>query len=305
LPFSITILGSSGALPALGRFPSSQYINIDKHHFLVDAGEGTQIQLTRYGISPQRIEAIFISHLHGDHYLGLMGLLFSMHLNKRSNHLHVYAFKGLMEIILLQLKYSKSSLSYSIIFHELEENNPAIIFESNTLTVTTIPLVHKIPCNGFIFKEKPKLRRINKEKLPTDILLQHIAQLKQGLDVTDESGKMLYKNTEYTLPPRISRSYAYCSDTAYSETIINPIKGVDVLYHEATFTTDDIGKAQDTLHSTAREAATIAKKSGVKKLLIGHFSARYNSPDVLLEEARQTFSETFLAHEGETFNIDE
>ena len=305
MPFSITILGSSGALPALGRFPSSQYINIDKHHFLVDAGEGTQIQLTRYGISPQRIEAIFISHLHGDHYLGLMGLLFSMHLNKRTTDLHLYAFKGLQEIILLQLKYSRSALSYKIVFHELQEGDPTIIFQSETLTITTIPLVHKIPCNGFLFREKTKSKRINKETLPADILLQHIALLKKGYDVTDERGNLLYKNEDYTLPPRNSRSYAYCSDTAYSETIISYIKGVDVLYHEATFTNDDVEKAKDTKHSTACEAATIATMSEVKKLLIGHFSARYHSPEILLEEARKTFAETYLANEGETFNIDE
>jgi ribonuclease Z len=305
LPFAITILGSSGALPALGRFPSSQYINIDKHHFLVDAGEGTQMQLTKYGISSQRIEAIFISHLHGDHYLGLMGLLFSMHLNKRSSDLHLFAFKGLREIILLQLKYSKSSLSYKIIFHDLEENNPEVIFESDTITISTIPLLHKIPCNGFLFKEKPKPRRINKVKLPAGILLQHIAALKKGDDVMDESGKILYENLAYTLPPRLSRSYAYCSDTAYFESIIDQVKGVDILYHEATFTNDDVAKAKETKHSTAREAATIAKKSKVKRLLIGHFSARYHAPEVLLNEARETFMETYLANEGETFNIDE
>jgi ribonuclease Z len=305
LPFAITILGSSGALPALGRFPSSQYVNIDKHHFLVDAGEGTQMQLTKYGISSQRIEAIFISHLHGDHYLGLMGLLFSMHLNKRSSDLHLFAFKGLREIILLQLKYSKSSLSYKIIFHDLEENNPEVIFESDTITISTIPLLHKIPCNGFLFKEKPKPRRINKVKLPAGILLQHIAALKKGDDVMDESGKILYENLAYTLPPRLSRSYAYCSDTAYFESIIDQVKGVDILYHEATFTNDDVAKAKETKHSTAREAATIAKKSKVKRLLIGHFSARYHAPEVLLNEARETFMETYLANEGETFNIDE
>lgn len=305
MPFSITILGSSGALPALGRFPTSQYINIKKHHFLIDAGEGTQIQLSRYDINPNRIEAIFISHLHGDHYLGLMGLLFSMHLNKRGADLHLYAFKGLSEIILLQLKYSKSSLTYKLIFHDLKENIVETIFDSPTLTVTTLPLLHKIPCNGFLFREKPKQRRINKDKLPTDILIQHIATLKQGLDVKLESGELLYHNEDYTLPPRSARSYAFCSDTAYHEALIGQVKQVDILYHEATFATDDQEKANETKHSTAREAALIAQKSEVKKLIIGHFSARYHSAEVLLNEARQTFPETFLAIEGETFNIDE
>jgi ribonuclease Z len=305
LPFSITILGSSGALPALGRFPTSQYIRIKKHHFLVDAGEGTQIQLSRFGINIIRIEAIFISHLHGDHYLGLMGLLFTMHLNKRQSELHLYAFKGLSEIILLQLKYSKSTLCFPLIFHEIQETSSEIILDSNTITVATIPLRHKIPCNGFLFREKLKPRRIDKEKLPADMLIQHIVQLKQGQDVYSESGERLYKHEDFTLPPRASRSYAFCSDTAYHPALIEVIKNIDVLYHEATFLSDDQEKANETKHSTAREAASIAAQARVKKLIIGHFSARYHSPEVLLEEARQTFPETFLATEGETFNIDE
>jgi ribonuclease Z len=303
--FSVTILGSSGALPALGRFPTSQYIQIGKHHFLIDAGEGTQVQLSRFGGNIHRLDAIFISHLHGDHYLGLMGLLFSMHLNKRQNDLHLYAFKGLREIILLQLKYSKSALGYTIHFHELKEDSTEIIFESDTLTVETIPLLHKIPCNGFLFREKPKPRRINKEKLPADMLIQHIVQLKQGLDVLAENGEIIYKNQHFTLPPHPSRTYAFCSDTAFQESMCPQIEGVDLLYHESTFTSDDQSKAIETKHSTAREAAMIAKKANVKKLIIGHFSARYHSPEILLTEAQQTFTETYLAIEGETFHISE
>jgi ribonuclease Z len=305
LPFTITILGSSAALPTLGRFPSCQFVQIKKHRFLIDAGEGAQIQLNRYGINIIRIEAIFISHLHGDHYLGLMGLLFSMHLNKRKSDLHLYAFKGLSEIILLQLKYSKSILYYKIIFHELEENSVQKIFDSNALTVETIPLTHKISCNGFLFREKPKPRRIDKEKIPDGILIQHIAMLKQGLDVLEESGEVLYRNKDFTLPPRKQRSYAYCSDTAFATNMVEQVTDVDILYHEATFAKEDQEKATETKHSTATEAAIIAKLAGAKKLLIGHFSARYHSPELLLGEARITFPETFLANEGETFNIEE
>lgn len=305
MPFSITILGSSAALPALGRFPSSQYINIGKHHFLVDAGEGTQIQMTKFGVSPNKIEAIFISHLHGDHYLGLMGLLFSMHLNKRTTDLHLYSFKGLNEIILLQLKYSKSVLNFTIIFHELKEESSEIIFESLFITVRTLPLKHKISCNGFLFREKPKFRRINKDKLPSGILIQHTASLKKGEDVFGDDGKLLYRNEDYTLSPRASRAYAYCSDTAYHEPLKEHLTDVDLLYHEATFLEEEVAKAVETKHSTAKEAATIAHLSSVKKLIIGHFSARYHSPDVLLNEARITFQETYLATEGETFNIEE
>ena len=252
-----------------------------------------------------RLEAIFISHLHGDHYLGLMGLLFSMHLHKRKTDLHLYAFKGLSEIILLQLKYSKSSFLYKVVFHELNENSTAIIFESKTLTVETIPLKHKIPCNGFLFREKPKPRRINKEKLPVGILIQHIAQLKNGFDVYSDSGQLLYHNEEFTLPPRNQRSYAYCSDTAFNPILIEQIKAVDLVYHEATFLSNEQEKANETMHSTAKEAATIAHLGHTKKLLIGHFSARYHAPEVLLTEAKQTFPETYLAIEGESFNIDE
>jgi ribonuclease Z len=305
LSFSITILGSSGALPALGRYPTSQYIQIGKHHFLIDAGEGAQVQLSRFGGNIHRLDAIFISHLHGDHYLGLMGLLFSMHLNKRQNDLHLYAFKGLREIILLQLKYSNSVLGYTIHFHELKENSTEIIFESDTLTVETIPLLHKIPCNGFLFREKPKPRRINKEKLSEGMLIQHIVQLKQGMDAILENGEILYKNEDFTLPPHPSRAYAFCSDTAYQESMCPQIDAVDLLYHESTFASEDQLKAIETKHSTAREAALIATKANVKKLIIGHFSARYHSPEVLLIEARQTFQETYLAIEGETFHIEE
>ncbi len=272
---------------------------------MVDVGEGAQMQLSRFGINITRIEAIFISHLHGDHYLGLMGLLFTMHLSKRQSDLHLYAFKGLREIILLQLKYSRSALQYKINFHELSENSREVIFDSSTLTVETVSLHHKIPCNGFLFREKPKLRRINKEKLPADILIQHIVQLKQGLDVLTESNEVLYWNDALTLPPRPSRAYAYCSDTAFYPALTEQIKGVDVLYHEATFLTGDQEKANETKHSTAKEAAIVAQQAGAKKLIIGHFSARYHSHEVLLEEARQTFSETYLAIEGKTFNIEE
>jgi ribonuclease Z len=305
LPFSITILGSSGALPALGRYPTSQYVQIGKHHFLIDAGEGAQIQLAKFGGNWHKLEAVFISHLHGDHYLGLMGLLFSMHLNKRTNDLHLYAFMGLRDIILLQLKYSKSVLSYNIHFHELKENTVETVFESETLTVETIPLTHKIPCNGFLFREKPKPRLINKSKLIPGMLIQHIVQLKKGLDVLNESGQILYKNSDYTLPPRPQRAFAFCSDTAYNEGVCEQIKGIDLLYHEATFTREDQTKANETKHSTATEAASIAQKANAKKLIIGHFSARYHEPEVLLAEARKTFQETYLAIEGETFHIEE
>jgi ribonuclease Z len=194
-------------------------------------------------------------------------------------------------------------LAYTIHFHELLENKSEIIFEGEGLTVETIPLLHKIPCSGFLFREKPKPRRIDKTRLLPGMLIQHIVQLKQGQNVMAENGEILYKNKDFTLEPHVQRAYAFCSDTAYHETICQHIQGVDLLYHEATFTSEDQVKANETKHSTAREAAHIAQKAMVKKLTIGHFSARYHSPEVLLTEARQIFPETYLATEGETFHI--
>ena len=305
MSFKITILGSSGALPAYGRFPSSQLVEIQNRHFLVDCGEGAQMQLMRYQMNFHRIHHIFISHLHGDHYLGLMGLLFTMHLQRRTNDLHLYSHRGLDEIITTQLRYSRSAPGFTIHFHRLEKDVREIIYEDDAVTVETIPLRHKIRCSGFLFREKTKPRKIDKHTLPANLSFRQLAGLKKGLDVTDDEGNILYKNEALTHPPKHSRSYAYCSDTAFYEPIIEQIKGIDLLYHEATFTLDEEDKARDTLHSTAHQAATIARHAEVKNLLIGHFSARYRELDPLLEEARTVFENTQLAIEGETYRIKE
>jgi ribonuclease Z len=303
LSLSLTILGSSGALPAVGRFPTSQYLEIQNRHFLIDCGEASQIQLTRLQLSPQKIEHIFISHLHGDHYLGLMPLLFSMHLHKRATDLHLHSLPGLDEIITLQLKYSRSVLNYKIIFHPFKPNEIQTVFEDEALTIQTIPLIHKLDCSGFLFKEKPKPRRVNKDKLVPGLKLQQIAALKTGADIFDETGKLLYKNEDLTLPPRPSLSYAYCSDTAWNENMIDQIRDVDLLYHEATFIEADVNKAIETKHSTARQAAEMAKRSNAGKLLIGHFSARYKNLNMLLEESKAVFQNSELAIEEATFTL--
>jgi ribonuclease Z len=302
--FSLTILGASGAVPVYGRFPSSQYLVIQNKHFLIDCGEGCQLQLARYEIPIHKIDHIFISHLHGDHYLGLTGLLFSMHLQKRKADLHLYSPPGLNEIILLQLKYSRSVLNYSLHFHSFDPTQKYQLLENDALTVETIPLFHKLPCAGFLFKEKPKQRRIDKEQLIKGMLLQHIVALKTGQDVFDEQGKLLYKNEDFTLDPKRSLSYAYCSDTAFFEPIIEQIDEVDLLYHEATFMDEEEAKANETKHSTARQAAEIAKRSRAKRLLIGHFSARYKDLEPLLAEAKSVFGNSSLAIEGQTFTIE-
>lgn len=303
MSFNVTILGSSGALPAYGRFPSCQLVEIQNRHFLIDCGEGAQMQLMRYQTNFHRINHILISHLHGDHYLGLMGLIFTMHLLRRTNDLHIYSHAGLDEIITLQFKHSRSVPAFKIYFHLLKKDVAEIIYEDDMMTVETIPLAHKLTCSGFLFREKTKPRRIDKEKLPAGLLIRQVADLKRGFDVIDEDGTILFKNEDLTLHPRRSRSYAYCSDTAYNERIIKQVENINLLFHEATFTRDEILKAKETLHSTAEQAATIAKKANVDKLVIGHFSARYKELTPVLEEAKSIFPNTSLAVEGETFSI--
>ncbi|MEJ2006056.1 MAG: ribonuclease Z [Cyclobacteriaceae bacterium] len=303
MTFTLKILGSNSATPAYGRHHTSQLLNIEHHHFLIDCGEASQIQMQRFRCKPLRINHIFISHLHGDHYLGLMGLVFTMHLLGRKKDLHIYGQKGLDEIITLQLKYSDTRLNYSIRFHQLDPENEELIFEDNILTVTSFPLTHRIPCCGFLFSEKPKLRRMNKEKLPEKINISEIQRLKEGKDVMDENGYVKYAYKEYTLPPRKSRSYAYCSDTAYEPGIIPHIRNADVLYHEATFLNERRQWAEKTFHSTTTQAAEIARKANVGKLLIGHYSARYKDLTEFLREASEIFPKTILATEGETIEF--
>jgi ribonuclease Z len=305
MSFKITILGSSGAVPAFGRMPSSQFIEVQNRYFLFDCGEGAQMQLMKYNLYLHRIDHIFISHLHGDHYLGLMGLLFTMHLNRRATDLHLYSHRGLDEIIITQLRHSQSALHFNIIFHTLLPGVKETVYEDTSLTIDTIPLSHKIPCSGFLIREKTKPRRIDKSVLPEGLSFRQIQALKAGEDVTDEEGTVLFKNHLLTQSPRKSRSYAYCSDTQYTDRIIEQIKGIDVLYHESTFITDDQDKASETMHSTAAQAAHIAQKAGVTTLLIGHFSARYKDLKILLQEAKQHFTNTLLATEGQTFQINE
>ena len=290
-------------MPAYGRHPTAQFIEIQNRSFLVDCGEATQMQLMRMQANFHRINHIFISHLHGDHYLGLMGLIFTLHLQRRTNDLHVYSHRGLDEIITTQLRYSRSAPSFKIVFHRLEKGVRETIFEDEALTVETIPLSHKIRCSGFLFKEKIKPRRIDKTKLPEGLLLQQIVSLKRGDDVLDEKGSVLHRNNDLTLPPRKSRTYAYCSDTEFDRNFIEQIRNVDLLYHEATFVDSDQLKAKETKHSTAKQAATVAQLANVGSLLLGHFSARYRDLVPILEEARTIFPNSRLALEGEEFTI--
>src|ERR1051325_8027691 len=303
LPFEVTVLGSSSAIPTASRHPTAQVLNIHERFFLLDCGEATQIQLRRYKFKIQRIDHIFISHLHGDHYLGLPGLLGTMHPLGRDKELHLYSPPGLKEIIDTNHYHSKTFLNYELKFHVIPENFSGRIFEDDKISVATIPMNHRIPCYGFLFREKEHLRNIIKEKIEEhNIPVQQIPLIKKGEDYISPDGKRV-PNTELTLTPPVPRSYAYCSDTLYNESFIEQIKNVNLLYHEATFADDMADRAIETHHSTAKQAGAIAQKANAKQLLIGHYSARYKELDVLLKEATQVFENTLLAVEGETYKV--
>ncbi len=300
--FELTILGSSSATPTSTRNPTSQFLTISDRYMLIDCGEGTQMQLRRYKIKFQRIDHIFISHLHGDHYLGLPGLLASMHLLGRTKPLNLYAPPELQEILEVQHKHSETFLQFPIKFHALSFDKGRLLFEDERLRVDSIVLNHRIPCCGFLFREKEMPRKIKAEALKKyNIPLKNINGIKEGNDFKTGDGTVI-PNAEITLDPPDPRSYAYCSDTIYDESLIEKLRGADLLYHEATFMNDMKERAKETYHSTASQAGTIAKRSKVKKLIIGHFSARYNDLDGLLSEARTVFKDTELALEGERFS---
>jgi len=301
--FTVLILGSASASPTLNRNPTSQLVNISEQYYLVDCGEGTQLRLRANKIKFQRIHHIFISHLHGDHYFGLIGLLQSMHLLGRTTALNVYGPPALKKVIDIQLEAAKSTLSYPLNFHETNTKQSQVIHEDDKIEVRTIILKHKIPCTGFLFKEKIKPRKINAEAIDKYAIPRYaLNTIKKGADFEKESGEII-KNSLLTFDPLPSFSYAFCSDTSYQEEIIDTIKGVNLLYHEATFTKEHLERAVKTKHSTAQQAAKIALKSNVNQLIIGHFSNRYTNLDVLLDEAKLVFENTHLAEDGKVFDV--
>ena len=301
--FCVTVLGSSSATPAFGRNPSSQVVQHSGNYFLVDCGEAAQIQLRRFSLKFQRIDHIFISHLHGDHFLGLPGLLSSMHLLGRTEPLHIYAEQALQEILEVTHLKSRTVLQYPVIFHPLDFKESKTIYKDEKITVKTLIMKHSIPCCGFLFEEKPQPRKLIKEELEKHkIPIAQLEGIKHGNDFIASDGTVI-PNNSITLPPLPSRIYACCADTIYREDIIPHILNADLLYHEATFTSDMQERARQTMHSTAKEAATLANKAKAGKLLIGHFSARYKDLTPLLEEARLIFPNTFLALEGEKTDV--
>ena len=303
MSFELTILGSSSATPNYNRHPTSQLLNLRERYFLIDCGEGTLMQLLRYRVKYHRISHIFISHLHGDHYFGLMGLLSTYHLQGRTKELHIYGQQELMDVLEMQLRLSNTVLRYNLIFHSVRYYSAEVIMEDDDVQVRTIVLNHRIPCTGFLFREKTKPRKLIVQKLQQfNIPFANYAAIKNGEDYTDDFGKKI-SNKELTENPPTPGSYAYCSDTVYDEDIIEDVRNVDLLYHEATFGHDLLERAVATYHTTAKQAAQIASAAQVKKLLIGHFSARYKELTPLLKEAVEVFKETELALEGKKFLV--
>jgi len=278
-------------------------LNVNERLFLIDCAEGTQLQIRKFHIHFQRIQRIFISHLHGDHFFGLIGLLNSLHLLGRTEELHLYGPPMLKEIIDLQLEASQTTLNFPLYFIPLSFSGFDLIYENDKITVHSFPLKHSVPTCGFLFREKSQERRIRKDILTrVNIPVSARHSIKMGLDFTDEKGRV-FRNEELTLDPASPRSYAYCSDTAYTEDILPFIQECDLLYHETTFMQNKAENAREKQHSTTIEAATLAKKAHVKKLLIGHFSARYDDLQPLLDEAKSVFPETILAEDGITVTI--
>ena len=305
MSFSVTILGCNSAIPTVSRNPSSQLLNISERLYLIDCAEGTQVQLKKSRIKLHRINNIFISHLHGDHFFGLIGLMTSFHLFGRTKELNIYANSELEKILNIQLEVSKTKLCYPVVYHCLNYDEPKIIFEDRKICIKSIPLNHSIPTCGFLFTKKNNERSIKKEILAElNIPISELINIKKGDDYVDKNGRV-YKNSYLTKGPKSSQSYAYCSDTGYYENILSVIQGVDILYHETTFMEDKIQSANEKLHSTAIQAATIAKKANAGKLIIGHYSARYKTLHPILSEAKTVFENSFTAEDGKVFNIED
>lgn len=299
----LTILGCYSATPRTLNNTTSQVLEINNHMFLIDCGEGTQVELRKHKIKFNRIKRIFISHLHGDHFFGLVGLISTFRLLTRETELHIYGPKGIKEIVTLQMKLADSWTNYPLIFHELTSVNSELIFEDDEVEVFTIPLNHRIYTNGFLFKEKEGHRKLDINLVEeANINVAYYRKLAQGFDVENEDG-VLIKNDTVTKAGAKPKSYAFCSDTMYKEDIVPIIRNADVLYHESTFLEKNANLAPKTKHSTAKEAASIAKLAHVGTLLLGHYSTRYGSLLPFKEEAQEVFENVELCEDGKTFEF--
>ena len=304
MSITLTILGCHSATPRINAFPTSQYLEINNSHFLIDCGEGTQRQMRKYKVGFSKINHIFISHLHGDHFYGLVGLLSTYGILNREKELHIYGPKGIKEVTLLQLKISQSHAKYKMIFHELTSKKSELIFENDKVSVTTIPLNHRVYTNGYLFTEKEKPRKLNMLNISgyPEIGKADYLNIKAGRDFILTSGEIV-PNTELTTNPPKPLSFAFCSDTSYKPDIIPIIKNVDLLYHEATFLSDREDLAKKTKHATSKQAAQIAKDANVNQLVIGHYSGRYKDISLFKKEAQEIFKNTELAEPGKVFTV--
>ncbi len=303
MPFELTILGSSSAIPTSERYPTAQVLEVPGRYFLIDCGEGTQIQLRRQKIKFSKIQHIFISHLHGDHYYGLIGFISTLNLIGAQNDIHIYSPSELKDLIQPQLNFLKGEMGFKVIFHPLNFKKPQKIYSDKKVEVFSFPVKHSISACGFLFKEVAKSPNIKKECIAKyKIPIAQIKEVKAGADFTTEDGHII-SNDQLTTPSPEPHSYAFCTDTIFQPSITEFIKNVNLLYHEATFAKDMKNRARETWHSTAAEAATMAKLANAKKLIIGHFSARYKDITPLVDEAKNIFLNTEAAIEGNRYKI--
>ncbi|MBS9774060.1 MAG: ribonuclease Z [Tenacibaculum sp.] len=298
----LTILGCHSATPRVNSHPTSQYLEINNRHFLIDCGEGTQRQMRKYKVGFSKINHIFISHLHGDHFFGLIGLIATYGILNRERDLHIFGPKGIKKVTLLQLKISETYFKYNLIFHELSSKESELIFEDDKVSVKTIPLNHRVYTNGYLFTEKPKPRKLHIDNIKQypEIETCDYHNIKAGKDFILSTGEII-ENSELTINPEPPKSYAFCSDTIFKPDIIDIIKNVDLLYHEATFLKDNEHLCKKTKHSTAEQAGIIANKADVKTLIIGHYSSRYSNLEDFKKEAETVFKNVQLAEAGITF----
>lgn len=302
-PFTLTVLGAGSSTPTLHLHQTAQLLTIGSDYILIDCGEGTQFRLIEQRIRFNRLRYIFISHLHGDHYFGLAPLLSTLNMAGRVDDLYLFGPRGLDDVLTTIFRVSDSRLGYKLHFQAVAPDQPAFLHDHPLFSVQSIPLQHRVDCSGYLFREKPARPHLLREKLPADVPIAYLKQLKDGQDIRDAHGRVLYAAADYTEPGPPPRSYAFCSDTRFVSEIIPQLQGVDLLYHEATFLQDNTERAAEVYHSTARQAATIAAEAGVGRLLIGHFSSRYKQYEPFLEEARSVFPETYLAIEGDTLSV--
>ena len=296
--FELHILGCGSALPTTRHFATSQVVNLRDKLFMIDCGEGAQMQLRKSRLKFSRLNHIFISHLHGDHCFGLMGLISTFGLLGRTAELHIHSPKGLEELLTPMLNFFCHTLAYKVIFHEFDTRQTSVVYEDRSMTVTTIPLQHRIPCCGFLFAEKARPNHIIRDMVDFyKVPVYELNRIKNGSDYVTPEGEVI-ANTRLTRPSDPPRKYAYCSDTIFRPEIVEQLSGVDLLFHEATFAESELARAKETYHTTAAQAARIALEAGVRPLVIGHFSARYEDESILLKEASAVFPNTILAKEN-------